>query len=156
MVRPRNFFQTKFSRKCIGWIKFSTPNLESALNSASDDMLEDIVRQRIGQFSICFNIHAYAIYISYDFIKKSLANHIFHHIIGRRIWCWFRISSQKFNSTHAFSRKMCLKKIAWADHKNFAWNEFVVKFCVEICVYCMPMTHAWLINKKLRKISDDS
>ena len=71
-------------------------------------------------------------------------SHIFIHIIGRRILRWFRIWIQNLNLTYAFSRKMGLKKFAWADHKNFALYELVIEFWVEICAYCMfdsCMTH---------------
>ena len=77
-------------------------------------------------------------------------SHIFIHIIRRRILRWVRIWSRNFNLTYAFSRKMGLKKIAWAEYKNFALYELFIKFWVEICAYCMfdsCMTHNIEISK---------
>ena len=90
------------------------------------------------------DIHAYAIFISCENITKSFVSHIFIHIIRRRILRWVRIWSRNFNLTYAFSRKMGLKKFAWAEYKNFALYELFIKFWVEICAYCMfdsCMTH---------------
>ena len=72
----------------------------------------------------------------------------------RCFWIW-----KRKKIAHAFRIKSSLKifkNFAWADSKNFILIKFATKFWFRKYIYCIYMTHTWVINRGFSKMSHDS
>ena len=134
---PTQNFQMIFSPKCVGGIKISTSNSNSALNSASDSMWRYGVYIRfISVFTVHSVLRLRNHYLRAKRREYQYRPHIITYCSTQNLTLNSNLKS-KFLFRPRILEKKSFENFAWANLKNFCITESEIKFPIIWCVYCI-------------------